>query len=230
MLGRVLELWRGKSLISQMLDEFAEMLGLSKSMFDTLVEIGLNGGDLETIREDFFAKDTAINQLEQSIRRKIVVHLSVQTGTDVPVCLVLMSVAKDAERLGDYAKNVFEVFENVPRLEPGLYHDQLLRLSSEISAAFSSVAGAFRSSDVQAARQLKESNYRLEKQCDAVVNELLGGAKSEAAVAYVLLFRFFKRILGHLSNIISSVVMPVDKIDYFDEPGKSPEGTSNPPE
>ena len=29
-------------------------------------------------------------------------------GVDVPACLVLMSVVKDAERIGDYCKNVLD--------------------------------------------------------------------------------------------------------------------------
>jgi len=218
MLGRILELWRGKGLISQMMDDFMDMLKLGKSMFDTVMSAGMEGGDLRAIREDLFSKDTAVNQLEQTVRRKILVHLSVQAGADVPACLVLMSVAKDAERLGDYAKNIFQVFQTCSHLEPGLYYDQALRLSHEISAAFPSVASVFGDADVETARQLKEANHRLEKQCDAIISELLGGAECGTAVAYVLLFRFLKRILAHLGNIVSSVVMPVHKIDFYDEP------------
>jgi len=218
MLSRIMELWRGKSLISQMLDEFAEMLDLGKGMFDTLARAGLDEGDLEAIRQEFFDKDKAINRLQQSIRRKILVHLSVHGDTDIPACMVLMSVAKDAERLGDYAKNVFEVFDKTSRLARGPYYDLLVKLAGETSGAFANVANVFKQSDAEAARQLKEANYRLEKACDAAIGELLGGAACETAVAYALLFRFLKRILAHLSNIVSTVVMPVDKIDYFDSP------------
>jgi hypothetical protein len=33
----------------------------------------------------------------------------------------------------------------------------------------------------------------------------------------VLLTRFYKRIAAHLSNVLSAVVMPLHKLDYFDE-------------
>ena len=224
MLGRIMELWRGTSLVSQMLDEFMEMLDLSKSMYDDLVRVGLSGGDLEAIREDFFSKDVAINKAEQSIRRKVLVHLSVQAGTDIPACLVLISVVKDAERMGDYAKNVFDVLKHTPRLAPSPYYDQLIEMSSEISSSFDNAKDVFRNSDTQAALRLREANYRLAKQCDSSIQELLGGTSCETAVAYALLFRFHKRILSHLRNIVSSVVMPVDKIGYFDE-----ESSSQPP-
>lgn len=229
MLGRIMQLWRGKNLVSQMLDEFMEMLELGGSMFDSVITAGLSGASLDDIREDFYAKDQQINQLEQSIRRKIIVHLSVQPGADVPMCLVLMAVSRDAERLGDFAKNIFQVFERVPALEPGLYYDQLIKLSYEISDAFKRVADVFRQSDAQAARRLWEENYRLEKQCDAVINELLGGAEVDAPVAYTLLYRFLKRILTHQSNIVSSVVMPVDKLQYYEKGGAVPSKPSAQP-
>jgi phosphate uptake regulator len=225
MLSRIVQLWRGKSLIGQMVGEFMEMLELSKSMFDSMTSVGLSGGNLEAIRDEFFAKDQAINRLEQSVRREILVHLSVQEGADVTACLILMNASKDAERLGDYTKNIFEVLKDTPTLEPGLYYDQLLKLSDEISSGFTRVGNVFKEADVQAARELKESNYRLEKQCDAVIHDLMSGAECETPVAYALLFRFHKRILAHLSNIVSSVVMPVDKIGYFEATDQASEET-----
>ena len=37
------------------------------------------------------------------------------------------------------------------------------------------------------------------------------------AVCMVLMLRFYKRLVAHMSNIASTVVMPVDMIDYYDE-------------
>ena len=62
---------------------------------------------------------------------------------------------------------------------------------------------------------------KLQKRCDKIVDELLSGKKNvENCVAVVLLARYFKRIMAHLANIASSVVMPVNKLDYFDEDSK----------
>jgi hypothetical protein len=33
----------------------------------------------------------------------------------------------------------------------------------------------------------------------------------------VLATRFYKRIGGHVLNVLSSVVMPLHKVDYYDE-------------
>ncbi len=51
------------------------------------------------------------------------------------------------------------------------------------------------------------------------------GLSNRQAVTYTLLARFQKRIAAHLGNIASSLVMPIHKLDYFDEeylPGQEP--------
>ena len=40
------------------------------------------------------------------------------------------------------------------------------------------------------------------------------------AVCLVLVLRFYKRLVAHMSNIATTVVMPVDMIDFYDEPGE----------
>ena len=37
------------------------------------------------------------------------------------------------------------------------------------------------------------------------------------AVCFALVARHFKRIMGHLVNIATSVVLPLSDLDYFDE-------------
>ena len=63
------------------------------------------------------------------------------------------------------------------------------------------------------------------KRCDQLLVEL---SKSEFSAsettALVLLTRFHKRIIGHSFNILSSVVMPLHKVDFYDE--QFLEGTS----
>ena len=37
------------------------------------------------------------------------------------------------------------------------------------------------------------------------------------AVARTLYYRFLKRITAHVMNLLTSLVMPVDRLDYYDE-------------
>ena len=63
--------------------------------------------------------------------------------------------------------------------------------------------------------------------CDRVVEQVLDapGLTNRQVVAYTLAARYHKRIAAHLGNIASSLVMPLHKLDYFDEeylPGQTP--------
>ena len=67
---------------------------------------------------------------------------------DLPACLVLMSVVKDAERLGDYAKNIFEVTELLEKpLDKNIFEDLFGDLDKKIINEFSQTRAAFIESD-----------------------------------------------------------------------------------
>ena len=56
------------------------------------------------------------------------------------------------------------------------------------------------------------------KRCDKVLEELARGDLSvNEAVCYALIARYFKRIIAHLVNIATSVVLPLSDLDYCDE-------------
>ncbi len=109
LLRDLIRAWRGRDLLSQMLDEFQTMLRDGEWMFATVGKVLRREEQPEAVHEAFFARDREINQREKDIRRRIVEHLSLRGEADVPACLVLMSVVKDAERIGDYCKNIYEV-------------------------------------------------------------------------------------------------------------------------
>ena len=41
-----------------------------------------------------------------------------------------------------------------------------------------------------------------------------------ATTAFILGTRYYERIGGHLLNVLSGVVMPLDKVDYYDSRGR----------
>ena len=52
---------------------------------------------------------------------------------------------------------------------------------------------------------------------DAEVSALIraGDEPGAQAVARALAYRYFKRIVAHLMNLLSGVVMPLDRLDFF---------------
>lgn len=220
MLKALLNFWiQEKTLLEETISNFEEMMNKAHGMYKSVTDALFLGGNLDTLKENIYKEDGQINKLEQTIRRQIVTSLSAgdRASGNITSSLILMSIVKDVERIGDYGKNIFEVFEKVSQLKPGTYHDRILKIRNEILGSFDVVKKAFRDSDKALAKELLESLNQSKKACDQIVSDLLDNEQTDHAVAYALLSRFFKRTLGHLSNIVTSVIMPVDKLDYFDK-------------
>lgn len=203
------------TLLDSMHDDFDAMLKNAESLYRKVTDVLFLGSDIEMLKSQISDQDHEINLAEQKIRRRIVTHLS--TGTDgvtaLNSCLVLMNVVKDVERIGDYAKNIFEVFETTKQLD----NTQLLDVRNAILQSFQDVSTAFNDSNEVVARSVLAIIGQKKDTCDMIVEAALKSPTDEHAVAFALLARFFKRTLAHLGNIATSIVMPLDKIDYFDE-------------
>jgi len=216
MLRELISAWRGRDLLSEMLTEFQHMLEDGEWMFKTVGAVLHREERADTVHNEFFARDKQINSQETDIRRRIVEHLSLRRDADVPACLVLMSVVKDAERIGDFCKNIFEVaclytmnFDHGPYITP------LKELRAEIEGIFSKTRGAFAEADQDVAMTIIKDTKQIRRHCDEMIEQLINDQlPTQKAVAYTLLSRYFKRIAAHLSNICSSVVGPVHEIDH----------------
>ena len=215
-LGRLIEAWRGHDALSEMLDEFQEILRDGEWMFRTVTAVMDRREKPETAHDAFFARDKEINARERDIRGRIVQHLGPGRDADVEPCLVMMSVVKDAERLGDYCKNILEIAQFLPGcLEHGVYETPLTEMESEIELMFARTKKAFINSDEQVAREAVEIKRRISVKADMLLRQLLEDKNIPVrqAVIYTLLERYFKRVASHLDNIASAVLNPVSDID-----------------
>lgn len=217
MLRELVNLWTQDVPLKQMGAKFQEMLQLGRRMLDLVTDTLFSDQELPTIRDELYAMDRRINALEQDIRKLILTKLTVEQQKNVATCLILFSVVKDAERCGDYAKNTYEVFVQAHGFIKDDYYSTLQEMRARVSYFFDEAATVFLESDRPRARKFLKKANEVAKLCDAEVAKIMQDEECTQAAAYVLLFRFFKRIVRHLMNIVSSVVMPVDKLDYFDE-------------
>jgi phosphate uptake regulator len=131
----------------------------------------------------------------------------------------LFSAAKDAERLGDYCKNLQEVAGFCSgKAYPQKWFPRIRKMHETITQFFTRTALAFSQADEAEAKALMEDFRTLGHECDEIVEELLAGNHSlnaQEAVAVCLTVRYFKRTAAHISNIASGIVNPVHKIDYL---------------
>jgi phosphate transport system protein len=175
-------------------------------------------------RTEFYQQDVRVNQLERKVRKAVVTHLSGSAIADVPYSLMLMSLVKDLERLGDYAKNLLEVptMSHKDVAERKLPDDEVVGELRQIANGVETLAREapqiYNASDLERAQELTMSARLAAKRCDALISSIAAANyPGHIAVDLTLATRFYKRIQGHLLNLLSSVLMPLHKLDYYDE-------------
>ena len=220
MLRALLGILRGDDPLQAIGEQFERMLTLTQEMTLAAGQVAFGGDASPLRRTEIYQRDVEVNQLERAIRKRVVAHLSIPgSRVDVPQCLLLMSLAKDVERLGDYAKNLSELAEiQAGPLPDDEIVDELLEIRSGVEAAFRAASEIFRSSDREQALKMIQHGRDIAHRCDALIGRIgQTGYGGETTSALVLATRYYKRIGGHVLNVLSSVVMPLHKIDYYDE-------------
>ena len=219
MFANLLQFWKGKDFLTEVLEEFKTMLDDTHKMFESVCNKLIYNKEEAGLEDKIYDIDKRVNDLQKNIRKRIVEHLSMQPSVDMSTSLLLMSVVKDAERLGDYAKNLLEVADLLEKPMNKNTYDQLFNnTEKEIMELFKKTKEAFMESNEAQARSSWEYETRIKKRCNEIVEK---AAKSKftvnEAVCFALMARHFKRIAAHLTNIATSVIVPLTELDYFDE-------------
>ena len=219
--GSILDLFRADNWSNELVEKITTMLELSEKMFAYTTSVIIDGAPDEDPQGKLYDRDKRINKLERKIRRRVVSRLSATSGgADVPSALIFMNVVKDAERMGDYVKNLHEIRAMMPA-EPDLelYRSHLAETAGRIRAIYAKTRRAFAESDGELAGEIiklaRAEGRGHEAQIRAITT---GDLRTQDAVCLVLVLRFFKRLVAHMSNIATTVVMPIDLIDFYDEP------------
>lgn len=224
MLKKLVDIWKSHRSLKRMLQNFQEMLEMDKRLFLLVLDAAKGRVDPLSVHSDVHKRDIEINRRERAIRKEIIEHLTFNPGGDVPSSLVLMSVVKDAERLGDYAKNILESAQLMDKPLAEFQHGQeLLEIADRVVRVFDKTIAAFRQSDTELASEIVQDESSMTRRCDALVEQVAkSGLGANEAVCTAMLARFFKRCEAHLSNIASSVVLPLHKLDGRLEYKKQP--------
>ena len=178
----------------------------------------ITGGSVASVADEVRRTDRQINVTEMEIRRELVVHFSVHAGGDATEMLVFMNMVKDLERIGDYNKNVFDLAEEGVSFAGADDLERILGFRDEISSRIALMGEILTVRDEERARAYIARSDELRREFDNLVNELVHSTEPALhAVPRALLYRFLKRITAHSMNVVTAVIMPVDRLDYYDE-------------
>ncbi|HSG46217.1 MAG TPA: PhoU domain-containing protein, partial [Longimicrobiales bacterium] len=223
MLREFLSLFKSDDAIARMGAGFGDMLQLTRDLILLAGRHFFEERPSADERTDILRRDVRVNKLERKIRKQVIAHLTLSAqGRQAPYGLLLMSLVKDVERIGDYAKNISEIYDEgggpLPPEGEDANADELRELRRIVEAIFADVGGVFTSSDSDKATELIRVGKDVGQRADRLVTRIAGGPYDAATtVTLVLGARYYKRVCSHLMNILSGVVMPLHKLDYFDE-------------
>ncbi|MBW3552766.1 MAG: hypothetical protein KY466_04600 [Gemmatimonadetes bacterium] len=220
MLRELLTLFRSDDPIARMGQSFSEMLDLAR---DLTVAAGVYYFDTPPTPDErtaIYRQDVQLNKLQRRLRKQVITHLTLSTvPTDAAYGLLLMSLVKDVERIGDYCKNLVEVYdEGGGPLPDDQNVAELRELRAAIEEALVAVGKVFSKSDAPTALDLIRHGREVNRRCDMLVTRIAQGPYDAATTTTLILgTRYYKRIQSHLLNVLSGVVMPLHKLDYYDE-------------
>ena len=199
--------------------KLSEMLTNSMHVYDISMSCLLGDTNLETVREDLYSTDKQINELHREVRREMIIHSAVNSrNLDIPLLLSYMTMSKDIERIGDYCKNLFEIAETGNSFAKGDDLDTYMELKNDIGKLIVYLQSCLNLDDESKVQDLITLGSSLNNDLDGKITALLEDKeKIQYPVATTLFYRYLKRIVSHIVNAATAIIMPTDQIDYLDE-------------
>lgn len=198
-----------RTLVHDAVDEIVRMLERGHSMFQTSCRSLLDGAP----PPDGLPDDVDLNMGERLVRRMVVQHLVVDPQRDLATSVALLSVVHDVERIGDYAKSLVELSSLATADPSNSMADDCRRLHALVEPGFEGTLRALRDSDEEAARRVMQDHVKVKQITDgmlkAAITEQAGGTQ---AALFAVASRYLRRVSGHLSNVASAVINPVDQV------------------
>ena len=199
------------------------MINTVSVMFDRTTEALFGEMDAAEVHEAVLEMDRQVDGAQQEVRRGLAFHMGVNPKGDAERCLALMVVAKDAERAGDYCKNLVEltVLAHEP-LGATPYGPILRDMCSQVSQLFAPARSALAAPQMALVRLVVGRASDIRERCTSLIREIANnaGLNENAAVCVALAFRGCRRISAHLANIVSAVAGPIyglgETADVFD--------------
>ncbi len=210
MFKEILSILRKEDLLKQAMESADKMLSNTEIMFKSAMDMVM---ECKKPDIDIYEMDKDIDLMESDIRQKVLKHLViVNNREDVSAALILTGVAREIERIGDYAKSIFEVLDICPSefIIGGEGAKLIKEIESQIIEIFILTREAYKEGNVDKARVVMDKQLQISKRCDDIFEYLSQrpALSTEYAIIYALLSRYLKRVSSHLKNIAVNVVSP----------------------
>jgi len=214
-----MKIWSEQAFSARVVDEFLTMLERSQEMLSYSFMVLTQEKKGKKFDKKIYQKDQSINLTEREIRKQVLIHITTHPDCNLSACLALMSISKDAERLGDYVKNIFELRNLLKGTgnDSKLFKELFDKNGKDLLDLFKMTTDAFKNSDKDLALKTINTGHEFSKRCEEIIEKVVKSDHNlRQAVVLALGARYMKRIALHLSNIASSVINPLPELDYMD--------------
>ncbi len=202
--------------LDQVENEVRVMIASCRHSFDLAMSALVSDADIEPVAAEVRATDDRINQIEENVRRELIVHTAVQGGADVGAVLALLLIVKKLERVGDQCKNILRLAEEGIRFSRADDYDQFVSYRTRCSKVFSD-AQELLAQDEPDTSALVDDSLALMDECEEIVTELLHSDQPGSyAVARAMLYRYLKRMVANVLGTVVTMVEGVDRIGDAD--------------
>ena len=216
MLKDVIDLWKKRGIMIKAVDLFGEMLDDTYYVFHESWRVFTGEIAVDAEKDKIYGRDKSVNMKERAIRKLLMENLTINPGNDASGCLALMSMVKDAERVGDYSKNILDLvvlLDKVPSL--GKFSDTIHAVVNDIDASLKSLRDAFVNSDEEIVKAIIARYEKVKKESKQILHEIFeNNISKEEALIVILVSRYLKRINSHITNVASGIILPLDQIDF----------------
>jgi phosphate uptake regulator len=203
--------------MEQITNKVVGMLADARHSFDLATSTLLGGVDPEVVREEIHSTDQRINRTEQELRRELIVHVSVQGTGDIGDVLGYILLIKKIERIGDQAKNVFDLATEGVSLVGASDAEVFIDAHQAISDMLDEIAVLLTEQDEEKVEEFRRRADAMRIDEELRIRELMHSDEpGHWAVPRAVLHRYLKRIVANLAGIASAITEPIQYHDYFD--------------
>ncbi len=211
---------KGSTGLDHVVAKSVAMLGDARHSFDLATLALLTGTDPDIVSADIRETDQRINRAEQELRSELVVHVSVQGGSDIGSVLGLTLLLKKIERIGDQAKNILDLAENGISLAGATNIATLSEDRQIASALFGEAAELLGEADPDDAAidDFTKRALTIVAAHQAEINQFMTSDRpGREVVPLAIYYRYLKRIIANLVGIVRTASEPIPLMDYLDD-------------
>lgn len=206
---------RPKGQLGEIERDFAELLVLTSQQVRSAIEVVVGQQQVIDVKYPFLSRREAIRRMVEGICRKLIVHAAVRgRESDFPLFLVWMSTTKDVDRIGHVASDLWQLSSVKATLEP----DAIAEL---VSAGVTALGFMTEIPELITGRNSSTAEgllHQLHQELAVHQSRMLTPIQEktpEAVLTMALSRRNIASILVHVANVISSLVLPVDRLDHW---------------